>query len=420
MKIRAIRGMKDISQPEIFEWQEIESTCREIFNNYGYAEVRTPIVEMTSLFSRSVGEDTDIVEKEMYTFDDRSGDSLSLRPEGTAGVVRAAVEQGWLQENPISKMYYIGPMFRHERPQKGRYRQFYQLGAEYFGIENPAADIEVLTMGCHFFQKIGLDEVTLKLNSIGCKECRPKYKELLIAKLEPIKDQLPQDFQGRLQTNPQRIFDHKDEKAQEIAKELPTILEHLCEACDQHFSEVRSGLENLGVPFVVDPKIVRGLDYYNRTAFEFVSNHLGAQSAVGGGGRYDGLVQDLGGVASPAIGFALGLERVVMLKTQIKAATVPPIDLFCLYPDADGLTPSMEIAYAMRRAGFRVEMDLKGRSMKAQMKRSHKLSSRFVLILGSQELANGKAILRDMSTQEQSEISVSEIAEKLPERIKRL
>jgi histidyl-tRNA synthetase len=305
--------MNDILPPEIHIWHKLEESLRNICGRFGFEEIRTPVLEQTALFKRGVGEDTDIVEKEMYSFTDKGGENISLRPEGTASVVRSLVENSWFRANPVTKMYYIGPMYRYERPQKGRFRQFNQFGIELLGVQDAKADVEVIALMDMLLKEFRLEKVELHINSIGCDTCRPPYKKILTAELEKIKDQLPQDFLHRIQTNPQRVFDLKDEKVQKLSEKLPVLMDHLCKECKTHFAGVKSGLETLKIPFIVNPKIVRGLDYYTKTAFEFLSSDLGSQSTVCGGGRYDKLVEQFGGPATPAVGFGMGLERFVLI-----------------------------------------------------------------------------------------------------------
>ena len=313
MKIQSIRGVKDILPDEIWKWQHIESAAHGIFPRYGFTEIRLPIFEDTRLFSRSIGETTDIVEKEMYTFQDRGGDSVTLRPEGTASVVRAYVEHKMYNPPSVLKMFYIGPMFRYERPQAGRLRQFNQIGVEAMGSPNPTVDVEVMTMLMEFFRELGLKDIKLQVNSLGSQECRPQYRELLKTEIEKHLDQLCSNCTNRYQRNPLRVLDCKAERCSEIAKGLPKLIDHLDPASAEHFTEVRSLLDSAGTPYSVNPNLVRGLDYYNRTAFEVTSVNLGAQNAICGGGRYDTLVEELGGPSTPCFGFALGLERLVSL-----------------------------------------------------------------------------------------------------------
>lgn len=418
MKIQSIRGMNDIGIEESPLWRYIEAHAKKVFDSFGFVELRTPVLESTDLFKRGVGENTDVVEKEMYTFDDRNGDSLSLRPEGTASVVRAIIENSWIRDNPVLKLFYIGPMFRHERPQKGRYRQFYQLGAELFGVEGPMADVEIIAAQHMLFKNLGLEGVELRLSSIGCDVCRPPYKKLLIEKLSSRKDELCGDCQRRMDTNPLRVLDCKVEKCKEIASTLPHVVDHLCGDCRPHFDAVRDGLVALDIPFVVDPKIVRGLDYYNRTAFEFVctSDKLGAQATISGGGRYDGLVDQLGGKATPAVGFAAGIERIALLLEEQKEKLKPLVDLFLVNPDESGKIKCMQICNDLRTRGVRAEMDIQGKSFKAQMKRANKVKARFVLILGQNELDNNLAILKDMNEGTQEEVMLTQLDDELKKR----
>ena len=411
MTIQSIRGMNDIASPEIQVWQFIESRIRSVYSRFGYSEIRTPIVELTALFKRGVGSDTDIVEKEMYSFEDRSGDHISLRPEGTAAVVRAVIEHNWLRDNPVSKFYYIGPMFRHERPQKGRYRQFYQYGLEYFGVPTPWADVEVIECQNMLYDELNLKSKSLRLSSVGCAECRGPYKQKLIALLESKIDQVPEDFKPRVHTNPQRIFDHKSESAQKLSSDLPFLLDSLCANCKEHFEGVKKGLSLLNIPFEVDPRIVRGLDYYNRTAFEFTSADLGAQSAIGGGGRYDNLVAQLGGKETPAVGFAGGMERLVLLLGDISVSE--GIDAFVAFADPVGQEPSYLLAQKLRMGGAIVETEHDSRSIKSQFKRADKLKSKFVIVIGAREVENKTVTLKNMSTQEQTEVSSAGAIEKI-------
>lgn len=419
MKFQSVRGMNDIFLPEIFLWQEVEEAIRQTCLNFGYSEIRTPIVENTELFKRGVGGDTDIVEKEMYTFTDRNGDSLSLRPEGTASVVRAITEHSLLNENPLLKLYYTGPMFRHERPQKGRYRQFYQFGIEYLGSAHAFADVEVMDLQVQLLKQLDVyQDVELRVSSVGCPDCRTPYKEKLIKILETKKTELPEDVQKRMYTNPQRIFDHKDEKVQKIASELPVLLDSLCETCKKHHGSVLEGLSSLGIKYVIDPKIVRGLDYYTQTAFEFVTNKLGAQATVCGGGRYNKLVGQFGGQETPAVGFGMGIERLALLLQQKNQPEAPAFDVFFVYPEEKGLIPSAKLCADLRRNGFRCDMDYQGRSMKAQMKRADKLKARFAAIIGGNEIDKGVVVLKDMAKQSQQEVATDKLIEFLKSELK--
>lgn len=418
MNIKSLRGMNDIFAPDIYLWQRVESMLREVSGRFGFSEMRTPVLESTQLFKRGVGEDTDIVEKEMYSFDDRNGENLSLRPEGTAPVVRAVIEHNLLNLNPVSKIYYIGPMFRHERPQKGRFRQFFQFGIELFGIEQASADVEVISLMDVLISELELRNIELHISSIGCKECRSPYKKILTEKLNQKLSQLPTEFHKRIESNPQRIFDQKDEASKQVASTLPTLLDYLCESCRIHFEQVQRGLKDLKIDFLVNPKIVRGLDYYNRTAFEFISNELGAQGTVCGGGRYDDLVKSLGGPNSPAIGFGMGLERVIMLIQQNQKSPDLSTDLAIIFADDPGREYGVRLAHELRIKGIGVEIDLQNRSMKAQMKVADRVNARWSVIIGEQEIKTNKLTLKNMKERKQTEIEASELFSKIIDLLK--
>jgi histidyl-tRNA synthetase len=411
MKIQSIRGVKDILPDEIWKWQYIESIAHKIFSRYGFKEIRLPIFEDTRLFSRSIGEATDIVEKEMYTFCDRGGDSITLRPEGTASVVRAYVEHKMYNPPSVLKMFYIGPMFRYERPQAGRLRQFNQIGVEAMGSPSPIVDVEVMTMLMEFFNALGLTETRLEINSLGSQECRPRYRELLQAEIEKHLDQLCSNCTGRYQRNPLRVLDCKVEQCGKIAKNLPKLIDHLDEASAAHFSEVCALLDTAGTPYTVNTSLVRGLDYYNRTAFEVTSQNLGAQNAICGGGRYDTLVEELEGPSTPCFGFALGLERLVSLVPfdSIKSLhKIPDIFIICLGEDTK--TTGFQIAHELRLKGFWVERDYEMGSIKSQMRKANKTKARFALILGENEIHSGNLMLKNMETGEQKECIAKDLA----------
>lgn len=412
MKLTSLRGMNDILPPEIHIWHAIETNLHWICSRFGFEEIRTPILEQTALFKRGVGEDTDIVEKEMYSFTDKGGENVSMRPEGTASVVRSLVENSWFRANPVTKMYYIGPMYRYERPQKGRFRQFHQFGIELLGVEDFNADVEVIALMDMLLQMFKLQNVELHLNSIGCDNCRPAYKKLLTRKLEEIKTQLPEDFQARIYSNPQRVFDLKDEKVQHAIKDFPVLMDHICEACKTHFEGVKSGLSDLKIPFTVNPKIVRGLDYYTRTAFEFLSSDLGAQSTVCGGGRYDKLVEQFGGPATPAVGFGMGLERLVLILKEKNFSVEHASEVSVVY-DEVAKKEAFVLTHILRGQGFRADISLQSKNMKNQFKRADKVGSKITLVLGDQELKNNTVIFKDMKSQEQKEIKVDDINSEL-------
>ena len=409
IKYQAIKGVKDILTGEIEKWQFMEKTAREVFELYGFSEIRIPIFERTEVFTRSIGETTDIVEKEMYTFPDRSGDSLTLRPEGTASVVRAYVEHNLYNPPSVVKLYYMGPMFRCERPQAGRYRQFYQIGAEVFGTENPEIDAEVIGMLLKYFEKFGLKELELQINSLGCDECRPKFREALITFLKGKKNLLCEDCQKRFERNPLRIFDCKSVSCHEATKGAPTIEDYRCDNCKNHFNSTLNYLDKLNIPYVKNPKLVRGLDYYTKTAFEIISKGLGAQNAIAGGGRYDKLVEEFGGPPTPAFGFAIGVDRTAPLIQSSGFSLQPSVFIVALGEKADLKT--FELINVLRQNGIRVERDYEKGSLKSQLRKANKFGVRYTIIIGDNELDKGKAILRDMSGSQQEEIDIERIVE---------
>jgi histidyl-tRNA synthetase len=395
--------MNDILPKDVATWQFVEKTAQSIFNAFGFNEIRVPVVEKTELFSRSIGEATDIVEKEMYTFSDRSDNSLTLRPEGTAPVMRSLIQHKLINQDPVQKLYYSGPMFRYERPQKGRYRQFHQIGAEVVGIDDPLIDAQVLVMLDHFFKEVGITDVTLEINSLGCPECRPGYREALTAFLEQRLEALCSDCQRRFQQNPLRALDCKVPGCKEATVGAPVVLDHLCSGCDDHFSQVRNRLQDVNVAFNINPRMVRGLDYYTKTTFEMITGSLGAQNAVAAGGRYDGLVQKLGGPKVPGIGFAMGVERLVLLLSELELTNDQP-DLFIAALGKEAQQIGFKLLTDLQRNGLRAEMDYSGRGLKSQMKRADKLGARYSLIIGDDELTKGVAPLRNMSDGEQTDV----------------
>jgi len=416
MEIKAIRGFNDILPEEIGKWQFVEDTAREVFEGFGFSEIRIPIIERTELFSRGIGEATDIVEKEMYTFTDRSGNSLTLRPEATASMARAYLEHQIYSFDPVAKLYCIGPMFRYERPQKGRYRQFYQIDAEVFGVENPMVDSEVILMLLHFLKKVGLEKLELQINSLGCRVCRPRYREELKTFLMSKSFRLCEDCQRRLHTNPLRIFDCKVETCQEAIADAPQVIEYICHECQRHFDQVKEYLEMAGLEYILNPRMVRGLDYYTRTAFEVVSYSLGSQNAVTGGGRYDNLFQEIGGLDVPGIGFAIGMERLISLLPKEKEFTQNP-HVFIAALGEETYKEAYRLANQLHLQGIRAELDYEGKSLKSQMRRADKLKARYVIILGEDELKRGKAVLRNMKDKSQEEISMSDLLESLKSKI---
>lgn len=415
MKIQSIRGFNDILPDQIKRWHKIEERARTIFELYGFSEIRPPVVEFTEVFTRSLGASTDIVEKEMYTFADRDGSSVTLRPEGTAGVVRAFIEHSMHAKSPVSKLYYTGMMFRHERPQKGRYRGFYQIGAELFGSKEPLADAEIILMLWRFFESVGISpHLRLEISSIGDENCRPAYKQKLVEYFTPKRDDLCEDCRRRLETNPLRILDCKKETDREIAKGTPSILDNLCRECEEHFEAVKETLESAGVKFVINPRIVRGLDYYNRTVFEVTTEELGAQNAVAAGGRYDGLVKELGGPDTPAIGFAMGIERIILLHEKtFPEGFQKETDAFIAHFGGDTRKAAFILAYELRKNGVFIDVDYEEKSLKSQLKRADKLGVKYTVIIGEEELSRGKVKIRDMRRSLEEEMNLEDV-KKLP------
>lgn len=407
VNIKALNGFKDILPGEVELWQRLEAVARDIFARFNFFEIRLPILEKTDLFARAIGESTDIVEKEMYTFVDKQ---VTMRPEATASLLRAYIEHGLHVQKPVQRLFTVGPMFRHERPQKGRLRQFHQMDAEVLGSASPRVDAEMMAMGTMLLTELGLS-VTLEMNSLGCPVCRPAFRTNLLAFLDDRHQALCDDCKRRSVTNPLRVLDCKNPHCREQVLEAPSLLEYLCADCADHFRGVQEGLDQLGVQYSLNKFMVRGLDYYTRTTFEFITGDLGAQAAVGAGGRYDGLIEQLGGPRLPGIGFALGMERLVLLLQQ-KEAAVPAseVELFVAGLGEQSSRHAFGLAHALRVAGMRVAMDLEGRSLKSQMKQANKAGAAHVLILGENELVEGKAVLRNMATQEQQELMLQDEA----------
>ncbi len=402
MKLKALNGFKDILPAEIQQWREVESCARSIFSRFNFSEIRLPVLEKTQLFARSIGEATDIVEKEMYTFVDKQ---VTMRPEATASLLRAYIEHGMYVQKPVQRLFTIGPMFRHERPQKGRLRQFHQMDVEVLGSAMPKVDVELMAMGALLFKELGVT-VSLELNSLGCRVCRPGFRKQLLSFLDERETELCDDCKRRRVTNPLRVLDCKKPQCRKQVADAPSILDNLCDECDDHFTEVKNGLGQLDVTYSLNPFMVRGLDYYNRTTFEFITADLGSQAAVCAGGRYDGLVHQLGGPKIPGIGFAMGMERLVLLLQQKNNLenTDSEVNLFIAALGNDALQACFKMAYSLRKNGLTVAMDLEGRSLKSQMKQADKSGAQCVLIVGDTELEQNGAVLRNMKTQEQKQI----------------
>jgi len=397
--VQAIRGMNDILPDQVGWWQKVETAAREVLENFGYREIRTPVAEKLELFARSIGESTDIVEKEMYAFEDRNGEWLALRPEATASVVRAYIQHK-LHTDPVRQKYYaIGPMFRHERPQKGRYRQFHQIDAEVFGIDTPMIDAEIMHMVHFFLNRIGVSGIMLNINTLGCHKCRTVFKGLLQEYLMSVgndPDGFCPDCLRRRHTNPLRVFDCKVERCRTLLENAPALIDSIDDECRAHFNSVREYLTRLGTPHVINPRMVRGLDYYVRTTFEVITDRLGAQNAIGGGGRYDGLVRDLGGPDIAATGFAIGMERLILLLQQDRETPERSAKVFFAGLGDTAREKAFSMVQELRALGIETEMDYEGRSLKSQMRRADKSGARYVLILGEEEVGRGEIQLRDM------------------------
>ncbi len=408
MKPKAIRGMNDILPDVSATWRYLERQLQGIVNSYGYDEIRLPILEHTELFRRSIGEVTDIVEKEMYTFEDRNGESLTMRPEATAGIARAGISNGLLH-NQRQKLWTSGPMFRYEKPQKGRYRQFHQFNVEALGYEGPDVDAELIIMSARTWRQLGISRLSLELNSLGTPDARARYREALVEYFSGVKNQLDQDSIRRLERNPLRILDSKNPEMQEVVKAAPVMMDYLDAESAEHFDQLRALLDAAGVAYTLNPRLVRGLDYYNRTVFEWVTDALGSQGAVCSGGRYDGLVEKLGGRATPAVGWAMGMERFVAL-FEASGGEAPPAnaDVYMVAVGEGTLDGAIAIAERLRDQipGIRVELNLGGGSFKSQMKRANNSAAEFALILGEQELAEGTIGLKPMQTRE-DQVSVA-------------
>ncbi len=405
---QAIRGTGDVLPNDSHRWQYVEKTMLETARLFGFREIRTPVFEHTELFVRSVGDTTDVVQKEMYTFDDNGGRSITLRPEGTAGAVRAFLEHGLHNEALPQKVSYVTSCYRYEKPQAGRLREFHQFGVECFGAAEPAADAEVISLAASAFDALGIKNLSLEINSIGCPECRAKFYDALRTYFSSKQDELCETCKGRLERNPMRILDCKSPVCKSIAEGAPTVLDYICDDCRDHFEKTKAQLTAMGIDYTVNPTIVRGLDYYTRTVFEFVSGDLGAQSTVCGGGRYDGLVEQMGGPKTPALGFAVGLERLIMIMDAQKCEfpATKPCDVY-IAPMGDGASAmAAKLAKMLRAEGFFAETDIVGRGLKAQMKYANKIGAKYTVVLGDDEIAAHKANLKCMETGEQTEVSL--------------
>jgi len=414
MRIQAIRGVKDIMPDEIEKWRWVENKANQVFKRYGFKEIRLPIFEKTKLFSRGIGETTDIVEKEMYTFEDRGGEKVTLRPEGTASVVRAFIEHKMYTMQTVQKFYYLGPMFRYERPQAGRFRQFYQIGVEAMGSHNPSIDAEVMIMLMEFFNVLGLNQFELQINSLGCNKCRPEYRETLKKSITNHLDDLCKNCNTRYQKNPLRVLDCKIERDIEIASGLPKITDYICNNCKCHFEKVQALLRETQIPYSINSNLVRGLDYYTHTAFEVTSRELGAQNAISGGGRYNTLVEEFEGPPTPCFGFALGLERLISLVPFDKMESIETNpDVFVVSLGEEAKLKVFSLVHQLRSGGISVERDYDGGSIKSQMRKANRSASSFALIIGENEIKSGNYQLKNMQDGKQSNITADSCVEEI-------
>lgn len=417
MLLQAPKGTRDILPPETYKWQYMEEIIRNVCRNYGYEEIRLPVFEHTELFQRGVGDTTDIVQKEMYTFNDKAGRSLTLRPEGTAGVVRSYIQNGMASWPQPVKLYYMITAYRYENVQKGRYREFNQFGIESFGSPGPSSDVEIISVLDTLFDKLGIKNLELRINSLGCFRCRKEYNEVLKEYLRPRLDDMCGLCRNRFDRNPLRIIDCKEERCNEITRQAPALADMLCEECGAHFEGFKKGLDALDISYTVDKGIVRGLDYYTRTVFEFVSDSEGPQKTVCGGGRYDNLVESCGGKPVPGIGFGLGLERLLMemekQKTEMPAKGEMDVFVAAIGEEADLF--AHKLVHTLRRQGVNAEKDHMGRSLRAQLKYADKIGANYYIVIGKDEIDSGKAVLRNMKSGEDKDVSLDSI----PERFKR-
>lgn len=415
MLTNAPKGTKDVMPDQAYKWHYIEEKFAEMCKRYGFEEIRTPVFEHTELFQRGVGDTTDIVQKEMYTFNDFAGRSITLRPEGTSPVVRAFCEHKIYADPQPTKVYYNIPCFRYEKPQSGRLREFHQYGVEIFGTDNMMADAEVIAIGYDFIKEMGITDVELQINSVGCPECRGKHREALKKFLEPKFDQLCPTCQDRFSTNPMRILDCKSPIDQELVKDAPMMLDYLCDDCAGAFEDLKKNLDALGIEYKVNPKIVRGLDYYTKTAFEFVTTRIGAQGTVCGGGRYDGLVEEVGGPSTPGVGWGMGKERILMTMEACGADIPEPekTEVFIAFMGEEPKRYALKLMHELRSKGVSVEMDVMGRNFKNQFKLANRIGAVKAVIIGENELATGRLQVKDMESGEQVEVSINEITEEL-------
>ncbi|PNS00337.1 histidyl-tRNA synthetase [Petrotoga miotherma DSM 10691] len=413
-----IKGTKDIFGEEVKYWEYIENTAKKLFKIYGYKEIRTPLIEKTELFSRGIGQETDIVQKEMYTFDDKKGRSLTLRPEGTASVARAYIENSLITFGSPQKLFYIGPMFRYEKPQAGRYREFYQIGAEIFGTDHPLADAELITFVYDFFNKLKLSNFKVKINNIGTFESREKYKEVLKTYYQPLLPNLCEDCQRRFNTNIMRLLDCKIDV--EAAKNAPSILDYLDEESREHFNNLQKYLKAYNVPFQVDPKIVRGLDYYTKTAFEVEHSDMGEQAVIAGGGRYDDLVEQLGGPKTPGVGFAIGVERVIeaLKRENVEVESESKIDVYVAFQGEKGEMAAVTLSKELRKKGINTYLNISKRNLSGQFKHANRLNAKYVVVIGEEEISRDIVTIKNMKSGEQTQIERNWVTEIIVEKLR--
>ena len=409
--MQALRGTQDILPADAYKWNYVEGVIRDLCRRYGYGEIRTPMLEATELFLRGIGDTTDVVTKEMYTFTDRGGRSITLRPENTASAVRAYLEHKLYGEGAVQKFFYIGSMFRYDRPQAGRYREFHQFGVEVMGASSPAADAEVILLAYTLFQNLGLSDLVLHINSIGCPKCRPVYREALISHFRSSEETLCDDCRERLEKNPLRVLDCKEDAGKECVRNAPAVTDYLCDECREKFEALKSYLTALGIPFTVDPRLVRGLDYYTNTAFEIQYAPLGAQSAICGGGRYDGLVSEIGGPETPSVGFAVGLERLLLALEKQNLIPEPQKEarVYIAAMGEAATAAGMTIQKELRARGILADMDLQQKSLKGRMKQAGKSGAAYTVIMGDEEMAQKEAVIKTMETGEQEKISLETV-----------
>lgn len=420
MQIKTPRGTQDVLPSEAYKWHYVENTAREVAEKYGFQEIRTPIFEHTELFIRGIGDTTDVVEKEMYTFEDRSGRSITLKPEGTAPVARSFIEHKLYAEPQPTKLYYIIPVFRYEKPQAGRYREHHQFGIEVFGAINPSVDAEVISLAMAVYTKMGIKNLEVRINNIGCPKCRKDYHEILKAYLGERLNNLCTTCQSRFERNPMRIIDCKSDTCQQQLQDVPLMLNHICDECNDHFEGLKKYLEASGIEYIIDPKIVRGLDYYTKTAFEIITDEAGKKGTLCGGGRYDKLVEDCGGPSTPGVGFGMGLERAILsLETQkIHIPNPKALDVFVVTMGTAAKLKGFELINELRSMDFKVDQDHMDRSVKAQFKYADKMMASYTIIIGEDELNKGILLLKNMENGEQEEIEIADIYNILKERLK--